>query len=90
MNSTVKSFWAPIVESIATVLKATRQRYGRLKTLYSAVYDLQKLRINLYYDCQFDSPYLLDVKKELAKTTFRRKVFLKDLISNRDLNKEKN
>ena len=78
------------VEFIATVLKATRQRYGRLKTLYSAVYDLQKLRINLYYDCQFDSPYLLDVKKELAKTTFRRKVFLKDLISNRDLNKEKN
>ena len=78
------------VEFIATVLKATRRRYSRVKTLYSAVYDLQKLRINLYYDCQFDSPYSLDVKKELAKTTDRRKVFLKDLISNRDLNKEKN
>ena len=78
------------VEFIATVLRATHQRYGRLKTLYSAVYDLQKLRINLYYDRQFDSPYMLDVKKELAKTTFHRKVSLKDLISNRDLNKEKN
>ena len=78
------------IEFMASVLKATHRRYGRLKTLYSAVYDLQKLRINLYYDRQFDSPYMLDVKKELAKTTFRRKVSLKDLIPNRDLNKEKN
>jgi hypothetical protein len=30
------------------------------------------------------------IQKELAETTFRRKVSLKDLISNRDLNKEKN
>jgi hypothetical protein len=78
------------IEFMASVLKATHRRYGRLKTLYSAVYDLQNVRINLYYDRQFDSPYILDVKKELAKTTFRRKVSLTDLISNRDLNKEKN
>ena len=63
---------------------------GRVKTLYSAVYDLKKLGIYLYYDRLFDAPYMLDVKEELAKTTFRRKVSLTDLISNRDLNKEKN
>ncbi|MGV7225099.1 MAG: carcinine hydrolase/isopenicillin-N N-acyltransferase family protein [Nitrospinales bacterium] len=78
------------VEFMASVLKATHRRYGRLKTLYSAVYDLQNLHINLYYDRQFDAPYVLDVKKELAKTTFRRKVTLMDLISNKDLNKKKN
>ena len=78
------------VEFVASVLKATHRRYGRLKTLYSAVYDLQKLRIYLYYDRQFDAPYVLDVKEELAKTTGTRKVTLTDLISNRDMNKEKN
>ena len=72
------------VEFVASVLKATHRRYGRVKTLYSAVYDLQNLRIILYYDSQFDSPYMLDVTKELAKTTFRRKASLTDLISNRD------
>ena len=78
------------VAFMASVLKATHRRFGRLITLYSAVYDLQNLRINLYYDRQFDVPYVLDVKKELAKTTFRRKVSLADLISNGDPNKEKN
>ena len=78
------------VEFVASVLKATHRRYGRLKTLYSAVYDLQKLRIYLYYDRQFDAPYVLDVKEELAKTTGTRKVTLTDLISNRDMNKDKN
>ena len=76
------------VEFMASVLKATHRRYGRVKTLYSAVYDLQNLDIYLYYDRQFDSPYKLDVKKELAKTTYRRKVSLTDLISNREFNKE--
>jgi hypothetical protein len=78
------------VEFMASVLKATQRRYGRLKTLYSAVYDLQKLRIYLYYDRQFDVPHVLDVKEELAKTTGTRKVTLTDLVSNRDMNKEKN
>jgi hypothetical protein len=78
------------VEFMASVLKATHRRWGRLKTLYSAVYDLQKLRIYLYYDRQFDAPYVLDVKEELAKTTGTRKVTLTDLISNRDMNKDKN
>lgn len=77
------------VEFMASVLNATHQDWV-YKTLYSAVYDLQKLRIYLYYNRQFDAPYVLDVKKELVKTTVYRKVPLKDLISNRDMNKEKN
>jgi hypothetical protein len=78
------------VEFMASILKATHRSYGRVKTLYSTVYDLQNLGIYLYYDRLFDAPYVLDVKEELAKTTFRRKVSLMDLISNRNLNKEKN
>jgi hypothetical protein len=58
-------------------------------TLYSVIYDLQKLRIYLYYNRQFDTPYVLDVKKELDKTTDYRKISLKDLISYMDMNKVK-
>lgn len=74
------------VESVASVLDATHQnQLLGAKTLYSAVYDLQKLRIYLYYNRQFDEPYVLDVKEELAKTVSFRKIALKDLISNRNL-----
>jgi len=76
------------VELMASVLNATHQNSDS-KTLYSVVYDLQNLGIYLYYDRRFESPYILNVKEELAKTTFRRKVSLTDLISNRNLNKEK-
>jgi hypothetical protein len=79
------------VESVAAVLAATHQnRWFGAKTLYSAVYDLQKLRIYLYYNRQFDEPYMLDVKEELAKNEFGRKVSLKELISDRNLNAGKN
>ena len=77
------------IKSMVSVLNATHQN-SAAHTLYSVVYDLKNLRINLYYDRKFDSPYKLDVKKELAKTTYRRKVSLKDLISNRNLDQEKN
>ena len=77
------------VELMASVLNATHQNSDS-KTLYSVVYDLQNLGIYLYYDRRFESPYILNVKEELAKTTFRRKVSLTDLISNRNLNKKKN
>jgi hypothetical protein len=40
------------VKFMASVLNATHQNL-RLKSLYSAVYDLQKLHIYLYYDRQF-------------------------------------
>ncbi len=70
------------VESAASVLEATH--LGRpYRTLYSAVYDLQKLRIFLYYDCNFSSPYEMDVKLELAKTERYRKTALKDLFEGR-------
>lgn len=73
------------VEFMTSVLKATHQ----YNTLFSTVFDLQKLRIYLFYNRQFDVPYVLDVKKELAKTTGYRQVSLKDLVSNRNMNKEK-
>ena len=75
------------VESMASVLNATHQnQWFGAKTLYSAIYDLQKLRIYLYYDRQFDEPYMLDVKEELAKNEFGTKVSLKELISDKNLN----
>ena len=77
------------VEFMASVLNATHQN-SDAQTLYSVVYDLQHLHIYLYYDRQFDTPYILDVNKELAETPFRRKVPLVKLISNRDLEKAKN
>jgi penicillin V acylase-like amidase (Ntn superfamily) len=78
------------VESMASVLKATHQNQLFAKTLYSAVYDLKNLRIYLFYNRQFDAPYVLDVKEELAKTEGYRVVSLKDLISNKNLNTDKN
>ena len=70
------------VEFLASVLNATHQnQLFWVKTLYSAIYDLKKLRIYLYYDRQFDKPYELDVKNELAKTKDYRKVSLKKLVS---------
>lgn len=69
--------------SMTSVLKATHQNSF---TIYSFVYDLRNLRINLYYNRQYDTPYVLEVKKELLKTTGFRKVALKDLISNRNNN----
>ena len=74
------------VESMASVLNATHQNQSLgAKTLYSVVYDLQKLRIYLYYNRQFDAPYGLNVKEELAKCGNFDKIPLKDLISNREL-----
>lgn len=70
------------VEFMASVLNATHQdRFFSVKTLYSAVYDLQKLHIYLYFNRQFDSPHRLDVKQEIANTKGYRKISLKDLIS---------
>jgi hypothetical protein len=78
-------------EFLASVLKATDRNWPlntrfSIKTLFSAVYDLQKLRIYLYYNRQIDKPFVLDVQRELAKTKDYRKVSLKDLISNENTN----
>ncbi len=69
----------PTMEFMASILNATHQNSF---TIYSFVYDLQNLRINLYYNRQYDTPYILEVDKELAKTKEFRKVALKELISN--------
>ena len=76
------------VDFITSVLNATHQN-GTWKTIFSTIYDLKKLRIYLFYNRQFDKPYILDLKEELAKTDRYRIVSLKDLISNKNLNKEK-
>lgn len=76
------------VESMASVLNATHQdRLFSVKTIYSAIYDLKKLIIYLYYERQFNKPYVLDVKRELAKTKRYRKVSLKELISKNEMEK---
>jgi len=72
------------VDFMASVLNATHQDQ-RFQTIFSTVCDLQKLRIHLYYNRKFDVSYVLDIKKELAKTTVYRIVSLKDLISNKDM-----
>jgi len=74
------------VESMASVLSATSRNWlfntrFSVKTLFSTVYDLKNLRIFLYYKRQFDRPYVLGVKNELAKTDSYRKVSLKGLVS---------
>lgn len=66
---------------LASVLNATQQNSF---TIYSFIYDLGNLKIHLYYGRQYDAPYVLDLDKELAKTTGIRKVALKDLISGRN------
>jgi len=68
------------VEFLASVLDATHQD-SEFNTLYSAIHDLVNLQIYLYYDSQFDSPYVLDVKKELAKTAAYRRVAISDVIA---------
>lgn len=69
------------VDYLTSVLKATHQN-GVAKTIFSTIYDLKNLRIYLFYNRQFDRPYILDIKNEFAKTGIYRKVSLKELISN--------
>lgn len=68
------------VEYMASILKATNQNNWFAETIYSTIYDLRNLRIYLYRDRNFDSPYVLDVRGELAKTKGYRKVSLNDLM----------
>jgi hypothetical protein len=68
------------VESMASVLAATHQE-GYVKTLYSTLYDLGKGDVYLYYDRDFASPYVLNVKSELARSPSYRQVDLKDLVA---------
>jgi len=89
MLSNIRTQGDLTAEFMASLLKATHQDRFNIKTLYSAVYDLQKLSIYLYYNRQFDKPYVLDVKQELAKTKGYKKVSLKDLIFDIERQKKK-
>ena len=90
MLSNIRTQGDLTAEFMASVLNATHQdRFSSVKTLYSSVYDLQKLSIYLYYNRQFDKPYVLDVKQELAKIKGYKKVSLKDLIFDIERQKKK-
>ena len=64
---------------MTSILDSTHQDW-LFKTLFSVVYDLQKLRIYLYHGRQFNKPYIFDVKEELAKTNSYRKIPIEDAI----------
>ena len=73
------------IEYLASILNATSQNNWFAETIHSTIYDLQNLRIYLYTERQFGSPYVLDVADELAKTDGYRKIPLIELIHNKDL-----
>jgi hypothetical protein len=84
MLSNIKTEKELTPEFMASVLKETHQT-GKWKTIFSTVYDLQKLRIYLYYNRHFHKPYILDVEKELDKMAPHRYISLislKELIAN--------
>lgn len=69
---------------MADVLKATHQKPGLIdptKTIYSAVFNLNTMDIHLYYDGKFETPYYLNVKSELLKTSERTIVPLSEVIT---------
>ena len=76
-------------EFMASVLKETHQPEN-YKTIFSAVYDLKKLHIYLYYNRQFQKPYILDMQKELdemAPHRFFSVTALKELAANIETHK---
>jgi len=48
------------------ILNRTRQE-GKLSTIYSNIYDLKRGIIAIYHFHDFEHPYVIDLKKELAK-----------------------
>ena len=48
------------------ILNRTRQE-GKLSTIYSNIYDLKRGIITIYHFHDFEHPYVIDLKKELAK-----------------------
>jgi hypothetical protein len=68
------------IEYLTSILDATSQNNWIAETIHSTIYDLQNLRIYLYTERQFGSPYVLDVAGELDKTTEYRKISFKELL----------
>jgi hypothetical protein len=80
MLSEIQAVQGLSVESMASVLEATLQG-PPYRALYSVVYDLRKLKIFLYYDCDFNSPVELDVISGLARAPMYQKTPLKDFVA---------
>jgi hypothetical protein len=79
MLSEIQAAHGLSVESMASVLEGTHQE-PPYRTLYSAVYDLRKLKIFLYYDCDFTSPVVFDLASELARVPKYEKTPLTDIV----------
>lgn len=82
MLSEIRSKNDLTVDLMTSVLKATQRQYGRMKTLYSVVYDLNGMKIYLYYERNFSQPTVLDVHAHLAKTVGSGKINLNELLKN--------
>jgi hypothetical protein len=54
------------VPFLRDILNRTRQE-GKLSTIYSNIYDLKRKIITVYNFHDFEHPYVIDLKKELAK-----------------------
>jgi hypothetical protein len=54
------------VPFLRDILNRTRQE-GKLSTIYSNIYDLKRGIITIYHFHDFEHPYVIDLKKELAK-----------------------
>ena len=72
---------------MGSVLKATHRNWWfntplSIKTAYSTVFDPRNLQIHLYFNRQFDQPYMIDVQRELEERIPYKKVPLADLVVN--------
>lgn len=74
---------APTAAFMASVLAATRQAPGwisNVRTLFSVVFNLQTLDIDLYDDGRFDKPYRLNVRSVLAQAAGRQTTPLPEVL----------
>lgn len=74
------------VEFMGSVLATTHRDWWfntplSIKTVYSTIFDPQKLQIHLYLNRQFDHPHMIDVQRELAESKSYKKVPLTELVS---------
>ena len=65
------------LEFMTSLLKATSQP----STIFSTIFDPNGLTIYLFYNSDFDTPFVLDVKEQINQTKGYRKIPLSDLIS---------
>jgi len=76
---------------MASVLEKTHQDGGWInpyRSIFSVVFNLNTLDISVYYESKFDTPYLLNVRSELSKTTEKKIIPLPEVIAS--INKKLN